>query len=379
MGGVVPDGFDEGLVRDDGLLVDPPVQHRGAVHVRLGGEARRQPRLAHARLAGHHDDAGLPAGDPLPAAAQHAQRGLAADERALLTAREHGRERDRHRRRGRPVGRDRRRRLALQQQPVVQRGDVRRGRRAELVAQQHAQLVVDAQRLGDVAARRQQLHQHRVARLAVRLALDQAARGAVGGGQLARPEPQRRARQRLERVGVQPVERGPLLVDPAPGELRQQRPLEQRQRRLGPLRRAPRVAGRERRLGLGGGRERDVDVEPHVRQRQPQVRAALDRLGPERAPQPREQRGQPGVRRAGRALVPHDVDQLVPPHRPLAVEREVREQQPPLAARQVVLDPAPVDLDGQGATQLDASGHWLNRTVTALANPPKGVRPPEEG
>ena len=63
-------------------------------------------------------------------------------------------------------------------------------------------------------------------------------------------------------------------------------------------------------------------------------------------------------------VVPDDVDQLVAAHLALAVEREAREQQPPLAAGQVSLDPAPVDLDGQGAQQLDTSGHGLPPTVT---------------
>ena len=166
---------------------------------------------------------------------------------------------------------------------------------------------------------------------------------------------------------MQPVERGALLVDPAPGELGQQRPLEQRQRRARPLGRAPRVAAGERRLGLGGRRARRLDVEPHLGQREPQVRAPLDGVGPERTPHAREQRGQPGVGRARRVVVPDDVDELVAPHRPLAVEREVGEQQPPLAARQVVLDPAPVDLDGEGAAQLDSGGHGLRPTVTGSA------------
>ena len=62
-------------------------------------------------------------------------------------------------------------------------------------------------------------------------------------------------------------------------------------------------------------------------------------------------------------VVPDDVDQLVAPHRPVAIEREVGEQEPPLAARQGLLDPAPVDLDGQGAAQLDTGGHGLPPTV----------------
>ena len=123
------------------------------------------------------------------------------------------------------------------------------------------------------------------------------------------------------------------------------------------------VVRAERRLGLGRRRARLVDVERHVGQGEPQAAAPLDRVGPERPPQAREQRGEPGVGRTGRMVVPDDVDELVAAHRPVAVEREVGEQEPPLAARQGLLDPAPVDLDGQGAAQLDTGGHGLPPTV----------------
>ena len=365
MGDVVAQRLHERLVRDDGLLVDPPVEHGRAARVRLGGEARGQARLAHAGLARQHHHGALARPGALPAPAQRGELGLAADERALLARGEHGRERERG---GGGSRRGRRRRLAQHEQAVVQRGDVRRGRGAELVAQQDAQAVVDAQRLGDVAARRQQLHQHRVAGLAIGLALDQGARRAVGGRQLAAAQPQRRPGERLERVGVQPVELGALLVDPAPGELREQRALEQLDRLVRPSGGAARVAGRQRRLGVPRRFAGGIDVEPHVREREPQLRAPLDRVGPQRAPHAGEQRGQAGVRRARRVVVPHHVDELVAPHRPLAVEREVREQEPPLAARQVLFDATPVDLDGQGAAQLDSRGHGLLRTVTAPTN-----------
>ena len=271
VGHVVAERFDERLERDDGLLVDPPVQHRSAARVRLGGEARREPGLPHARLAHDHDDRALP---QLPRPPQRAELGRAADERALLARGEDGRQRQPG------SGRRRGRRLVLHQQPVVQRGDVGRRGRAELVAQQHAQLVVDPQRLGEVAARRQQLHQQRVAGLAVRLALDQRPRRAIGGRQLAAAQPQRRAGQRLQRVGVQPVELGALLVDPAPRELGQQRPLEALQRRARPLGRAPRVARRQRLLGLGRGRARLVEVHPHLAARAAGARGPRPRRAP---------------------------------------------------------------------------------------------------
>jgi hypothetical protein len=128
--------------------------------------------------------------------------------------------------------------------------------------------------------------------------------------------------------------------------------------------RALRIARAERRLRRGRRRARPLDVERDLGQREPQAAAALDRLRAERAPHAGEQRGEPGVGRAGRAVVPDDVDELVAAHLAVAVERQAREQQPPLAAGQVSLDPAPVDLDGQGAQELDASGHGLPPTVT---------------
>ena len=100
-----------------------------------------------------------------------------------------------------------------------------------------------------------------------------------------------------------------------------------------PLGGAARVAGGECCLGVGGRGASGLHVEPHVREREPQLRAALDRVGPERPPQAGQERGQAGVGRARRVVVPHDVDELVASHRPLTVEREVREQEPPLAAR----------------------------------------------
>ena len=357
VGGVVAQRLHERLVGHHGLLVDAPVQHRRAARVGRGGEAGRQPRLADAGLAGQDDDAALRA----PALAQHRQLGLAADERALLQPLED----DAGAGPRTPVAGAAAGARLRRQQALVEGGDLRRGRRAELVAQQHPQLVVDAQRLGDVAARRERLHQRAVARLAVGLAHDQRARRPLGRRQLGRPEPQRRARERLERVRAQLLELGAALVDPAARELGQQRALEAVERRARPLRRAPRIGRAERRLRVGRRRARLLDVERDVGQHEPQAAPALDGVGAERAPQARQQRGDPGVGRARRAVLPDRVDQLVAAHRALAVEREIREQEPPLAAGQVSLDPAPVDLDGQGAAQLDTCGHGPPRTVTA--------------
>ena len=163
---------------------------------------------------------------------------------------------------------------------------------------------------------------------------------------------------------MQRLELPAALLDPAPGQLGQQRTLEPLQRRPRRPGRSLGVARAERRLRRGRRRARLLHVERDAGQREPQAAAALDRLGPERTPHAREQRGEPGIGRARRAVVPDDVDQLVPAYLALAVERQAREQQPPLAARQVSLDPAPVDLDGEGAQELDTSGHGLPPSVT---------------
>jgi hypothetical protein len=208
--GVVAQRLHERLVGHHGLLVDAPVQHGRPARVGGRGKAGRQPRLAHPGLPGEDDDAAL----RIPALAQHGQLRLAADERPLLEPLEDERERDR-RARGR---RGRHRRLG-REQPLVERGDLRRRGRPELVAQQPAQAVVDAQRLGDVAARRERLHQHAVGRFAVGLARDQRARRALGGRELARAEPQRGTRERLEPIRVKRLQLAAALLDPASGQL----------------------------------------------------------------------------------------------------------------------------------------------------------------
>src|SRR4051794_25069449 len=57
-------------------------------------------------------------------------------------------------------------------------------RDAELITEQRARALVHPQRLGHVAARSERLHEQAVARLAERVVLEQAARGALGAGDL---------------------------------------------------------------------------------------------------------------------------------------------------------------------------------------------------
>ena len=210
------------------------------------------------------------------------------------------------------------------------RGGPRRG--AELVAQQHPQLLERAQRLGRVAGRLVHLHQQPVRGLAERRGGDRRARRLLCGAELAAALAQPGLGERLERAHAHGLQLAPALVDPravAVGEERLQVDDEHLARRLGG--RGP-VAGVDRRLGGDRGRGRDLDVDlDRPGRHEAQLGAAGERSLAERAAQLRQQRAERGLGRDGRALRPQQVDQLGPAAVTIAVEDEVREQQPTLA------------------------------------------------
>jgi hypothetical protein len=106
-----------------------------------------------------------------------------------------------------------------------------------------------------------------------------------------------------------------------------------------------------------GGLQVDVRGEA-----QRQRAAALDRALAERAPELREQRAQRLAGVGRQALRPQQRDQLVAGDRALAVDGQVGEHEPALAAGQ--LDLAPVQLDREPAAQLDpGAGHPPNLTA----------------
>jgi hypothetical protein len=86
------------------------------------------------------------------------------------------------------------------QQPLVRGNRLGRRVRPELVAEQRPQPVEHAQRLGDVAARGERLHQQDVARLAVRLSFDQRPRRAFGRLELGAAHQEAGAADHLERL-----------------------------------------------------------------------------------------------------------------------------------------------------------------------------------
>jgi hypothetical protein len=178
------------------------------------------------------------------------------------------------------------------------------------------------------------LHQQPVGGLAERHGGHGSTRRLLGGAQLAAALAQPGLGEHLERPHAHRVELAAALGDPRPLAVGQEglqvdgEDLARGARRGGPVVRV------DRRLGAGGGSRRllDVDLERH-RGHEAQLGAAHERPVAERAAQLREQRAERAVGRRRRALRPQQVDQLGAPAAAIAVEHEIREQQPPLPSR----------------------------------------------
>ena len=197
----------------------------------------------------------------VPVRLEHVELARAADERV---AAERGGERrrpgDRRDLLDARLGDARRGRLAAQQ-PLVHGHRRRPGRGAELVAQQDAQLLEDAQRLGRVPGRLVDLHQQAVRGLAERHRGDRGAGGLLGGPELAAALAQARLGEHLERAHAHGLQLAPALGHPRAVAVGQEG-LEVGGQHLarGGGRGGP-VVGVDRRLGLGGSRRGDLDVD----------------------------------------------------------------------------------------------------------------------
>ncbi len=238
----------------------------------------------------------------------------------------------------------------------MRRDRFRRRVRAELVAEQRPQPVEHAQRLGDVAARGERLHQQHVAGLAVGLGLDQRPRRALGRLQLRAAHQQAGAADDLERLLPDVLELAPRGFEPHRLSAREQPAAGDVERHLGERPRPAGVAGverLERARDLGRGR---LHVDPHrLGQRQDQLVATGKRRRPQRGAQAREQRPQRGVLGDRRLVGPQRVDELVAADVPRPVEHQVGEQQRDLLAAQPLGKLHAVDLHGQPSTELDPS------------------------
>jgi hypothetical protein len=108
---------------------------------------------------------------------------------------------------------------------------------------------------------------------------------------------------------------------------------------------------------------RIVDVDAHAA-RQLQGRCPLDHVRTNRTAELRNQRIQRPAGGIGKVISPDRVGQLIAIHWPVAVQREVDQQQPPLAPRQRLGAPPAVDLHRQPPTNTD-------RQVLGQPNPPR--------
>ena len=100
------------------------------------------------------------------------------------------------------------------QQPMVRGQRGRPGRRAELVAQQHAQALERAQGLGGIARRLVDLHQRPVRGLAERRGGDRGPRRLLGGAELAAAATRAGQRERLQRAQAQRLALAPAFAGP---------------------------------------------------------------------------------------------------------------------------------------------------------------------
>jgi hypothetical protein len=181
--------------------------------------------------------------------------------------------------------------LPLQQAGVQVRKPAR-GRRTQLVAEDHPELLVGPQRLGAVALCRQRLHQTGVARLAVGEDANQLARRALGPGGIAEPEPE--VGRQLQRPDAELLDSPPLLLQPIRLEPRQELPVQNRRGAVEGGAGAGRVLGHQA-LRSAEGLARALQVELAAGgQHEPQAVASLDRRRLQGAAEAGEQGGEGG-------------------------------------------------------------------------------------
>ncbi|HZT15746.1 MAG TPA: hypothetical protein VFA19_07325 [Gaiellaceae bacterium] len=259
----------------------------------------------------------------------------------------------------------------------MQRHELRRGRAAELVGEQLADLLVGSERLRHVTARGQHLHPQPIPAFAERGPLDQLRGGAFGGSQLGAAEPETDLGDQLQRRQLDVLQLTAVPIEPRRLDPRQETAARDRQRSM---RRSPSLLPNT--VGNRSLRTRDrLAGEPHVdlcfgRKHEPELAASLDHAGSKRAPETREERVEPRRGVGGRMLRPETIDQLVPPHRAVGVERQVAKEQPTLRRRQRALHAVPVDLDDERTTELNPHGRRrLQRFVNQTASVAAEARP----
>ena len=174
-----------------------------------------------------------------------------------------------------------------------------------------------------------------------------AARAACSAsGQRGAAEPDPGGGERLQRLDAQVGELGAAGIDPGRLEARQQAALGDLDRLAGRL---PGVLGAavvERVAGGSDALGRDLPVDPGVLgQDQVQFGTPFQHARAERLAQAAQRRGEQRLVRGRRALArPQRLGELVTADRAVAVQRQVREEQPTLASAQRVFEPPSLEL-----------------------------------
>lgn len=114
--------------------------------------------------------------------------------------------------------------------------------------------------------------------------------------------------------------------------------------------------------GLGGG----FQVDPDIRQAEPQRCAPVHAIGAEDPAQLRQQRVEAGIDRVRVGLPPQGLGDLVAGNQAVPVDHKVREQKTALAAWQHAVQSLAVALDGQQPADLDPK--WRARRRQGHAN-----------
>ena len=244
-----------------------------------------------------------------------------------------------------------------EQQAVAERQDRRRRRRAELVAQQHPQLVEDAHGLRDVAACLVDLHQQRVAGLAKRLAARQLAGGALALGELVAADPQGRGGLGLEQRAGLLLQLAPALVTQPPSNSGSSGRSAISTAAGRPPSRS-RLAALQRGLRVGHRLLDDHDVDHGVVAELQRQVGAPDQRRADHAAQARQQHLQRGLGRGRRVGRPQDLDELGAADGP-ALRSEVGQQQPALASGEIGLRRRPSISTTSGHT---GGSWWCSRS-----------------
>ena len=325
----------DGLVGRRRVLVEAPVEHERTVGVGVVRELGREPRLADAGVAGEHDQAAGGGGGAAPAALEEgglvgaADEGVAAPQR-LQRRRPAARPRPDRRGAGNPSRAPDRGRAAAQH-PLVHGHRGGPGGRAQLLAQEAAQVLEHAQRLGGVARGLVDLHQEPVRGLAERRGRHGGTRGVLRLAELARA--QAGLGEHLERAHPQHLERRALVAHPRPVAVRQEGRGIGGQGLPGRSLRRPPGAVLQRGLGAARRARRLLDVDgQRAGGDEPDVGAPDERAGAEHAAELGQECAERRVGGRRRSLRPEQVDQFPARAGAVAIEREVGEHEPPLAA-----------------------------------------------